>query len=64
MCSLPWEKRHGLPGVNEAKLTILGTTFGYFRTNDCGLKVVADPPPLTPITHTLCHRVCVCTSQH
>jgi hypothetical protein len=39
MCSMPWEKRHGLPSVNEAKLTIVNTAFAYFRSNDCGLKV-------------------------
>jgi hypothetical protein len=36
---MPWEKRHGLPGVNEARLRIVGTTFGHFRMNDCGMQV-------------------------
>ena len=40
-CSLPWERRFGLPGVAAASLIVTNVTFGYFSTNDCGLQSTA-----------------------
>eukprot|EP00048_Salpingoeca_helianthica_P015090 m.224971 g.224971 ORF g.224971 m.224971 type:complete len:4030 (+) comp16594_c0_seq1:296-12385(+) len=37
MCSLPWEKRYGLPTTDvHAELYLTNTVFGYFQPSDCG----------------------------
>jgi hypothetical protein len=57
MCSLPWEKRYGLPlGIDSADLFVEDTLFGYFPSAECGQRsaaVALNPsqtdfhPPLT-----------------
>jgi hypothetical protein len=44
MCSMPWEKRYGLPSATTAIFSITNTTFGYFNKTDCGLRSVAIAP--------------------
>jgi len=37
MCSMPWEKRYGLPGTRHAELHVRDTVFTHFGgDNDCG----------------------------
>eukprot|EP00051_Salpingoeca_urceolata_P019992 m.295984 g.295984 ORF g.295984 m.295984 type:complete len:3942 (+) comp19518_c0_seq1:299-12124(+) len=41
MCSMPWEKRYGLPAAVHGKLVLSSVTFGHFSESDCGLKSLA-----------------------
>ncbi|KAA0165290.1 hypothetical protein FNF31_01943 [Cafeteria roenbergensis] len=47
MCSMPWEKRYGLPGTRHGELHVQNTVFTNFDgDDDCGSKsraVVANP---------------------
>jgi hypothetical protein len=41
LCSMPWEKRHGLPSANFGKIVVTNTAIAYFSESDCGKKSVA-----------------------
>jgi hypothetical protein len=38
MCSMPWEKRYGLPGTRHAEVHVQNTVISSFADNDCGMK--------------------------
>lgn len=38
MCSMPWEKRYGLPSTPMARTFVSNTVFGFFNQSDCGLE--------------------------
>jgi len=42
LCSLPWEKRYGLPTTSvHGEMYVVNTVFGYFDQVDCGRRSVA-----------------------
>jgi hypothetical protein len=56
MCSMPWEKRHGLPSVTEARMSIDNVTFAHFDATDCGMHSTAvslnpSQPDWSPTMH-------------
>ena len=49
MCSMPWEKRYGLPSAEYAEFRFKNTVFSFFNETDCGLRsVVYHPNPSNP----------------
>jgi len=41
MCSMPWEKRHGLPSTRVAQFDVVDSVFAHFQVDDCGKRSIA-----------------------